>query len=39
MKKWLSVILALAVALVLAACGTSDKASTSGEGSKDGKKN
>ncbi|AIE61231.1 MetQ/NlpA family ABC transporter substrate-binding protein [Bacillus methanolicus] len=38
MKKWLSVILALAVALVLAACGTSDKASTSGEGSKDGKK-
>lgn len=38
MKKWLSVILALAVALVLAACGTSDKASTSGEGSKDDKK-
>ncbi|EIJ80660.1 NLPA lipoprotein [Bacillus methanolicus PB1] len=37
MKKWLSVILALAVALVVAACGTSEKESTGSEGGKEGK--
>jgi D-methionine transport system substrate-binding protein len=37
MKKWLSVLLSLAIALVLAACGTSDKASTGEEGGKESK--
>lgn len=40
MKKWLSLVLALAVALVLAACGTSEEGGNAGEGgdSKESKK-
>lgn len=39
MKKWLSLALALAVALVLATCGTSEKDGSAGEGGdKDSKK-
>ncbi|MFD2444516.1 MetQ/NlpA family ABC transporter substrate-binding protein [Bacillus sp. CGMCC 1.16607] len=38
MKKWLSIILSLAVALVLAACGTSEEKTDGGEGKDELKK-